>query len=84
MANDPSGFISKNLLPNAVMNGIEPYINVDNSRVDNVTFNLPNVLNYEEFMNRMKKDEKFDRMILDMTIGRMVGGSKHAKYKYTW
>ena len=84
MANDPSGFISKNLLPNAIMNGIEPYINVDNSRVDNVTFNLPNVLNYEEFMNRMKKDEKFDRMILDMTIGRMVGGSKHAKYKYTW
>lgn len=84
MANDPSGFISKNLLPNAVTNGIEPYINVDNSKIDNVTFNLPNVLNYEEFMNRMKKDKKFDDMILDMTIRRMVGGSKFAKNKYVW
>lgn len=84
MANDPSGFISKNLFPNGVMNGIEPYINVDNSKIENVNFNLPNVLNYEELMNRARKDDKFEGMIQAMTVRRLNGGSRHAKNKYVW
>ena len=82
MANDPSGFISKNLFPNAVTNDIEPYINIDNSKIDNVTFTLPNVYNYEDFMNRAKKDNKFEGMIQAMTIRRLNGGSELAKNKY--
>ena len=84
MANDPSGFISKNLFPNAVTNDIEPYINIDNSKIDNVTFTLPNVYNYEDFMNRAKKDNKFEGMIQAMTIRRLNGGSELAKNKYVW
>lgn len=84
MANDPSGFISKNLFPDAVTNDIEPYINVDNSKIDNVTFTLPNVYNYEDFMNRAKKDDKFEGMIQAMTVRRLNGGTKHGKNKYVW
>lgn len=84
MANDPSGFISKNLFPDAITNDIEPYINVDNSKIDNVTFTLPNVYNYEDFMNRAKKDDKFEGMIQAMTVRRLNGGTKHGKNKYVW
>ena len=84
MASDPSDFISKNLFGNDILSGIEPYMNVDNSRIDEVTFNLPNVTNYEDFMNRARKDEKFEGMIQAMTVRRLTGGSKFAKSKYKW
>lgn len=84
MASDPSDFISKNLFSNGILSGIDPYVNVDNSRIDEVTFNLPNVTNYEDFMNRARKDEKFEGMIQAMTVRRLTGGSKFAKSKYKW
>lgn len=84
MASDPSDFISKNLFGNDILSGIDPYMNVDNRQVGEVTFNLPNIHNYEEFMTRMQHDKKFEGMIVDMTIGRINGGSKFAKGKYRW
>ena len=84
MASDPSGFISKNLIGNDILSNVEPYMNVDNSRIDEVTFNLPNVYNYEDFMNRARKDDKFEGMIQAMTVRRLTGGSKFAKSKYKW
>ena len=47
-----------------------------------VTFDLPNVSNYEEFMEKMQHDSRFDGMITDMTIGRVNGKSNLRKYKY--
>ena len=38
----------------------------------------------EEFMNRAKKDEKFEDMIQAMTIGVVAGKSTLAKNKYKW
>lgn len=84
MANDPSGFIGKNLFSNDIMSGIEPYMHVDNSSIDSVNFNLPNITNYEDFMNRARKDEKFEGMIQAVTVRRLTGGSKFAKSKYVW
>ena len=84
MASNPSDFISKNLFGNDILSGIESCLNVNNNRIEEVKFNLPNVCNYEEFMTRMQHDKKFDNMICDMTIGRINGGSKFAKGKYRW
>ena len=84
MASDPSDFISKNLFSNGVLSGIESCLTVNNNRIEEVKFNLPNVCNYEEFMTRMQHDKKFENMITDMTIGRINGGSKFAKGKYRW
>ena len=84
MASDPSGFISGNLFNNGILSGLEPYMRVNNNSIGEVTFNLPNVTNYEEFMNRAKKDEKFENMIQAMTIGVVAGKSTLAKNKYKW
>lgn len=84
MASDPSGFISGNLFNNGILSGLEPYMCVNNNSIGEVTFNLPNVTNYEEFMNRAKKDEKFEDMIQAMTIGVVAGKSTLAKNKYKW
>ena len=66
------------------MSGIEPYMHVNNNSVGEVTFNLPNVTNYEDFMNRARKDEKFEDMIQSITIDRLNGKSSLAKNKYKW
>lgn len=84
MASDPSDFIGKNLMNNKILSGIEPYVNVDNSRIEKVEFILPNVQNYEDIMNRARKDMKFEGMIQAMTVRRLTGGSSLAKYKYKW
>ena len=84
MASDPSGFINKSLVGNSILSGIEPYMHVNNNSVGEVTFNLPNVTNYEDFMNRARKDEKFEDMIQSITIDRLNGKSSLAKNKYKW
>lgn len=84
MASDPSDFISKNLFSNGILSGIEPYVNVDNSKIEKVEFILPNVQNYEDIMNRAKKDRKFEGMIQAMTVRRLTGGSALAHHKYSW
>ena len=61
--------------------------NVDNSssvvnQFDNLTFNLPNVQNSDDFIKEMAKNKKFEKMVCAMTIDRIRGGSSLAKYKY--
>lgn len=84
MASDPSDFISKNLFSNGVRSDVEPRVYVDNRKIGEVEINLPNVLNYEDFMRRMQRDNKFEGMIQDMTIGIVAGKSSLAKNKYRW
>lgn len=64
------------------------YLKSGNSDNTNLTieneFILPNVKNYSEFLTEMQHDKKFENMIVDMTIGRINGGSKLAKLKYQW
>ena len=52
----------------------------------NYEFNIPidHVENYEDFMNQLKKDDKFEKMIQSMTTDRLAGGSKLAKNKFNW
>ena len=59
--------------------------NVDNSssvvnQFDNLTFNLPNVQNTDDFIKEMARSKKFEKMICAMTIDRAMGGSSLAKY----
>ena len=50
----------------------------------NVSFELPNVQNYSEFMTQMQNDSNFERMIQDMTLGVALGGHSMKKYQYKW
>ena len=45
---------------------------------------IDHVENYEDFMNQLKKDDKFEKMIQSMTTDRLAGGSKLAKNKFNW
>ena len=59
--------------------------NIDNSssvvnQFDNLTFNLPNVQNTDDFIKEMAKSKKFEKLICAMTIDRVMGGSSLAKY----
>ena len=82
MANNPAEFIKNNLgldsanVPNAA--------NVNNSIVqnfENITFSMPNVHDYSGLLKEMKSDPNFERLILSMTIDRVVGKSALAKGK---
>ena len=45
-----------------------------------LTLNLPNVKNYEEFKQAMVKDKNFEKFIQSITTDRMLGKSSLAKY----
>lgn len=49
-----------------------------------VTIQIDHVENYEDLMNQMTKDDKFEKFIQSMTTDRLAGGSKLAKNKYKW
>ncbi|MCH5300211.1 MAG: phage tail tape measure protein [Ruminococcus sp.] len=44
--------------------------------------NIDHVQDYNDFVRQLQQDKQFDNMIVDMTIGRINGGSSLAKYKY--
>ena len=50
----------------------------------NVTIPIERVNDYNDFVNQLKKDDKFANMIRSETIDLVRGGSKLAKNKYTW
>ena len=47
---------------------------------DNVNINLPNVMNYEDFMCKMQKDHDFEKMINYMVSNQMGLGNRYNKY----
>ncbi len=46
--------------------------------------NIEHIEDYNDFVTKLQKDRKFERMIQDMTIGRINGKSSLSKYKYNW
>lgn len=72
-------------LDNQVTNSQLVNSNADTYHITNdITFNMPNVKNYNEFMNVMMRDPQFEKGIQSMTIDRINGGSKLAKNKFRW
>ena len=49
-----------------------------------VTIPIDHVQDYDDFMNQMRQDGKFEKMIQSMTVDRLSGGSKISKNKYKW
>lgn len=67
---------------------IESPMTTSGTNVGNITYQvtipIDHVQDYADFMNQMRKDGKFEKMIQDMTVNRLTGGSKIAKNKYQW
>ena len=54
--------------------------------VGDIEINIPieRVDDYNDFVTQLQRDGKFEKMILDMTVGRMNGGGSFEKNKYRW
>ena len=55
----------------------------NNIHVEN-HFEIDKVEDYNDLVEKMKKDKKFEQMIQDVTLGRINGGSSLSKHKYNW
>lgn len=49
-----------------------------------LSITLPNVKNYDDFMNAAKSDPKFERLVQAMTTERIAGRSAMAKNSLNW
>ena len=45
---------------------------------------IDKVQDYNDFVSQLKNDKKVERMIQDMTIGRINGNNSFTKHKYNW
>ncbi len=54
--------------------------------IGDIEINIPieKVDDYNDFVTKLRNDSKFENMLLDVTIGRLAGGSSLAKNKYKW
>lgn len=78
MANNPKDFINDNI----PMGALSQKSSISNN-FDNITFNLPNVKNYEEFLYSMQHDKQFEQLIQSMTTD-VISGRKHGKYRFNF
>lgn len=82
MANNPSDFIRDNLgLGDAPLPSSGNVSNTVVTNLDNITFNLPGVTDYNGFKKAITKDPDFERFIKAITLDKLVGGSSLAKGK---
>lgn len=65
---ESNGGVLKNFGTNTTVNGMS------------VSFALPNVNNYEDFVRKAKNDPSFEKLVQNMTIGNALGKSKLSKY----
>ena len=81
LANNPQETILDNLRKTSVPN-VSPSqaSNVENKI--NFNIELPNVQNANDFISELQRNDKFQRMIQDMTVGRLGNKSPLAKLKY--
>lgn len=54
--------------------------------IGDIEINIPidKVEDYNDFVTKLQNDPKFEKMLLSMTVDRIVGGSSLAKHKYKW
>lgn len=54
--------------------------------IGDIQINIPieRVSDYNDFVNQLRNDKKFENMILDVTVGKLSGGNSLSKNKYQW
>ena len=50
----------------------------------NITIPIDHVQDYNDFITKMRDDNRFEKMVQSMTIDRVVGGSSLSKNKHRW
>lgn len=78
MMSDPSGFFKDFASENGNVSNMTQTLNNDISM--NLSINLPNVQNYEQFKTALKNDSNFEKYVQEITFGQLAGHGKLRKY----
>lgn len=70
-------------IPNA-FSGINKPELTQNTTINLGGIAIDHVEDYNDFVNQLKTDSKFEKMIRSMTTGELNGGRSIDKYKYKW
>lgn len=54
------------------------------AKFGDINISIDHVENYDDLVNKMRSDGRFEKMVQAMTVDRVVGRSSLAKNKYTW
>lgn len=73
---DTSGMITK--ISEQTTHDVDNHINIENN------FAIDHVQDYNDLVTRLRNDRKFERMIQDITLGRINGKGMYTKYNYSW
>lgn len=77
--------IAKNGVPTGISNSVPQVAsNVGNTinQENAIAITLPNVTNYEQFKNALRKDTQFTNFVQEVTIGQLAGNNTLKKNKY--
>lgn len=70
------------------ISGANNHSGIQSANIGDISYeiNIPidHVSDYNDFMNQLRNDGKFEKFIQSMTIDRMVGGGKLSKTKFKW
>lgn len=50
----------------------------------NITIPIEKVEDYNDFVNQLRSDSQFEKLVQEITIGRLAGKSKLSKNKFNW
>lgn len=78
IASGTTPFSSANLSAPDISSNLTQNVSAENT----FNFNLPNVTNADEFIDELKNNERFEKIVQEVSIGRMMGNNKLNKYKY--
>ena len=73
---DTSSMITK--ISEQTTHDVDNHINIENN------FAIDHVQDYNDLVTRLRNDRKFERMIQDITLGRINGKGMYTKYSYSW
>ena len=85
--NNPRDFLAKLGIESA--NDVKRLVNGNGLNavdVGGISINIPidHVSDYNDLVNQMRTDDRFEKLVQSMTVDRLVGASKLAKNKYKW
>ena len=95
-ANSPGQFVMDNLssarsaMNNQPSETMQKYLSVTENSGNttigdiNIEMDLSGIADYEEFMQKMKNDKKFAKLIQSIALGAMLGRNPQDKYKIKW
>lgn len=86
MANDPRDFIARTMSFGNGLPGVKIPGGTGNNIKNSIDMEivLPNVSNYNDFMNSARSDPKFEKLVQAMTVDRLAGRNTKGKNNIKW